>query len=185
MTKDMKMIAVFVIAIAASAMTIGLNYKYPLAIEHFRTDRARYNDILILESAVKLFRMDTGRYPTILEGLTALVINTEGSIQNWRRYLDRLPKDPWGNDYVYRDSAGHGVDFQIYSRGPDGVDDGGARDDVVNWEKEYDCALNYRCPTLCERMRDFSVWFALISWILALGFVIIHIGKWIHARFAV
>ena len=76
-------------------------------------------------SSLDLFYLDTGRYPTSAEGLNALVTPT-GAIQGWNGpYLKGgvVPKDPWGNPYVYRSPAERSK-YQIMSYGSDGQDGG-------------------------------------------------------------
>ncbi|MBF0522513.1 MAG: type II secretion system major pseudopilin GspG [Candidatus Omnitrophica bacterium] len=83
--------------------------------------------------ALDLFSSDIGRYPTAEEGLMALRANP-GSLDKWGgAYLKRDPKDPWGNPYNYRSPGSHNTDYDLYSSGPNGIDDGGSGDDVGNW----------------------------------------------------
>jgi general secretion pathway protein G len=64
--------------------------------------RACKRDFVDLKQALNSFAADTGRYPTTLEGFQAL-IDAPAGIDSWRGpYLNRLPKDPWGNPYIYR-----------------------------------------------------------------------------------
>lgn len=95
-----------------------------------------------LESALKLYRLDNGYYPTTEQGLKALVeLPTVGNLpKSWRQggYLDkgRVPKDPWGNDFVYIHPGSHG-DFDLISLGKDGEPGGEDFDaDINNWEIE-------------------------------------------------
>lgn len=99
-------------------------------------------DIAALETALKLYKLDNGSYPATEQGLLALVEKPEtGNVpKNWRTegYLDkgRVPKDPWGNDFVYLSPGVHG-DFDIISYGADGVPGGEEEDkDINNWEIE-------------------------------------------------
>lgn len=74
-----------------------------------------------LYSAVDLFYLDNGRYPTSNEGLTALV-KKPSAAQQWNGpYVKTgdLPKDPWGNPYLYK-IPGKGEPFSIISTGPEG-----------------------------------------------------------------
>jgi general secretion pathway protein G len=76
-------------------------------------------------SALELFYLDAGRYPTSSEGLTALVKST-GGLSAWNGpYLKggQLPNDPWGKPYLYR-SPGEHSPFEIMSYGADGVEGG-------------------------------------------------------------
>jgi len=77
--------------------------------------------------ALKLYRLQHGKYPNSGDGLQVL---TSGS----KRYLDAIPKDPWGNDYVYLSPGVHG-DFDILSYGIDGQAGGSGMDaDIGNWQ---------------------------------------------------
>ena len=89
-------------------------------------------DISNIELALEMFEKDCGTYPSSQEGLAAL-INQPGNVQNWKGpYLKKgLPKDPWGNTYLYRCPGQYGVDFDLYSCGPNGQE--GDDDDINNW----------------------------------------------------
>ena len=76
-------------------------------------------------SALELFYLDAGRYPTSSEGLAALVKST-GGLSAWNGpYLKggAVPNDPWGKPYAYR-SPGERSPFEITSFGADGVEGG-------------------------------------------------------------
>lgn len=107
-----------------------------------RPDQARaaraQADIAALSSALNLYRLDNGGYPTTEQGLRALV--TRPTAQpvptNWASggYLDRVPDDPWGNPYLYLSPGVHGA-FDIVSRGADGRQGGtGADADITSWQ---------------------------------------------------
>jgi general secretion pathway protein G len=88
-----------------------------------------------LGSALDLFFLDAGRYPSGSEGLGALV-QRPGSIAGWNGpYLKggALPNDPWGNAYVYRSPGQHGT-YDIISYGADGQEGGtGTASDITSW----------------------------------------------------
>jgi general secretion pathway protein G len=95
-----------------------------------------------IETALKLYNLDSGMYPSTEQGLDALVEPPSvGQLpRKWREggYLEkgRVPKDPWGNDYVYLCPGLHG-DFDIMSYGADGQPGGeGADADINNWESD-------------------------------------------------
>ena len=97
-------------------------------------------DIQNLETALKLYRLDNGPYPSTEQGLQALVEMPEtGTIpKKWKKggYLEkgRVPKDPWGNDFIYL-SPGLKGDMDIISYGADGVPGGEDENkDINNWE---------------------------------------------------
>lgn len=107
-----------------------------------RPDEARViaarQDIASTMQALRLYRLDNQRYPTTEQGLQALVTppgaappSANGSD---RRYLDRLPKDPWGHDlrYLYPGQQG---EVDVYSLGADGKPGGEGRDaDIGSWQ---------------------------------------------------
>jgi general secretion pathway protein G len=104
-------------------------------------DKARLQqmaaDMKTLETTLKMYRLDNFTYPSSEQGLQALVTKPDIDPQpkNWKKdgYIDRLPKDPWGNDYLYVSPGEHG-DFDIYSLGSDGVVGGeGQAKDRGNW----------------------------------------------------
>ncbi len=107
-----------------------------------RADDARIskvkNDILVLESALELYRLDNFTYPTTEQGLQALVTNP-GDLKNWKSggYIKKLNKDPWGFDYYYNRPGRDTADFDIYSLGADNTEGGEGPDaDVGNWDQE-------------------------------------------------
>jgi general secretion pathway protein G len=109
-----------------------------------RTDDAKIQttktQIRSLESALKLYKLDNGVYPTTEQGLSALVTKpTVGVIPKSYKdggYLEskNVPKDGWGNDYLYVSPGEHG-DYDLYSYGADGVKGGdGKNADINSWD---------------------------------------------------
>jgi general secretion pathway protein G len=96
-----------------------------------RTEQARISaakaDISSLKLALSTFETDTGRFPSSEEGLTALA-ERPGDLANWKRYVEKVPMDPWGHPYVYHCPGSAGKDFDLFSCGPDGHEGGG--DDI-------------------------------------------------------
>ncbi len=91
--------------------------------------------IQMLATALDLYHLDVGRYPTEEEGLRSLYAKPE-SLPAWSGpYLDKaVPKDPWGRDYVYKCPGEHGP-YDLYSLGADGQPGGeGENADITNWE---------------------------------------------------
>jgi general secretion pathway protein G len=89
------------------------------------------------ESALDLYYLDAGQYPTTAEGLRAL-LERPGSTVAWSGpYLkgDAIPNDPWGKPYLYRSPGEHGA-YDIESYGADGHEGGtGADADITSWTK--------------------------------------------------
>jgi len=91
-------------------------------------------DVRSIQSALALFKTDTGRFPTTAEGLQALVTNPGLKGYDSDGYLDRLPTDPWGNSYIYISPGLHSKDYDLESLGKDGEDGGTGYDaDVESW----------------------------------------------------
>ncbi|UDQ91873.1 type II secretion system major pseudopilin GspG [Xanthobacter autotrophicus] len=88
-------------------------------------------------SALDLFYLDAGRYPSSSEGLNALV-QRPGNVSTWNGpYLKggTVPLDPWGKAYAYRSPGQHGP-FDIVSLGSDGQEGGtGTAADVTSWAR--------------------------------------------------
>ncbi len=107
-----------------------------------RTDDARIiaakQDIATVMQALKLYKLDNQRYPTTEQGLQALVAKpTAGpAADGWKTggYIDKLPKDPWGNTYQYL-SPGIKGELDVFSLGADGQPGGIGNDaDIGSWD---------------------------------------------------
>lgn len=102
-----------------------------------RAAKAR-QDVRAIEAALDMYRLDNYHYPSTQQGLEALVRQPSGEppARNWKEggYLRSVPKDPWGNDYLYL-SPGSKSDIDVYSLGADGRPGGdGANADIGNWQ---------------------------------------------------
>ncbi len=106
-----------------------------------RPDEARVvaakQDIAALMQALKLYRLDTKRYPTTEQGLQALVARPGLAPvpDNWKAggYVEKLPLDPWSKPYQYLNPGLHG-EIDVFSYGADGAPGGEGFDaDLGNW----------------------------------------------------
>jgi general secretion pathway protein G len=109
-----------------------------------RPDQARIvkvgQDVRVIESALKLYKLDNYFYPSTEQGLEALIKPPSGDPEpkNWKEggYLDRLPVDAWGGEYFYLNPGVHGP-IDIFSMGADGQPGGeGINADIGNWHEE-------------------------------------------------
>lgn len=129
------LIEVMVVVVILSIMAVLVVPKIMNKPEQARKTTARQN-IRIIESALNMYRLDNFHYPSTDQGLDALVKKPTGSpeAKNWNKdgYIDRLPKDPWGNPYQYLNPGTH-KEFDLFSLGPDGVP---SEDDIGNWNIE-------------------------------------------------
>jgi general secretion pathway protein G len=107
-----------------------------------RTDDARIvaakSDLAAIRQALKLYRLDNQRYPTAAQGLRALVEKPADppAPPNWKPggYLEKLPRDPWGHDYLYLNPGLKG-DVDVFTYGADGQQGGtGADGDIGSWD---------------------------------------------------
>jgi general secretion pathway protein G len=130
-------IVVFILGLLAAIVT-------PKIIGH--TDEARITEAKVqiknFETALKMFKLDNGFYPSTEQGLESLIEKpTTGQIpQKYREggYLEqkKIPLDPWGNPYIYI-SPGVQGDFDIESYGADGKEGGEKKDaDIENWDMQ-------------------------------------------------
>ena len=104
--------------------------------------QAAKTQMALLESALKMYKLDNGSYPTTEQGLKALVEPpASGNLpKNWRKggYLEKgkVPKDPWKNEFIYVCPGSHG-DFDITSLGADGEPGGEDFDkDINSWDAD-------------------------------------------------
>lgn len=112
-----------------------------------RTEDAKINaakaQIRSFETGLKLFKLDTGFYPSSDQGLDALVSKPSvGRVpERYKQggYLEsvKVPNDPWGNPYLYESPGSHGFDYEIRSLGADGLDGGEEEHaDIESWNIE-------------------------------------------------
>lgn len=109
----------------------------PTVIRYLGTSRTQTAKVQIsnVMSALELFRVDVGRYPTQQEGLESLVTQT-ATAPNWNGpYLkkDSALKDPWGTPYIYQNPGQHG-EIDVFTLGQDKAPGGtGEAQDVGSW----------------------------------------------------
>ena len=97
-------------------------------------------DFSNIETALKLYKLDNYIYPSTAQGLEALVSKTDIDPvpKNFKKggYMDKLPKDPWGEHYIYISPGDHGA-VDIYTLGADGATGGeDEAADIGNWEED-------------------------------------------------
>ena len=93
-------------------------------------------DIVILENALEMYKLEQYRYPSKEQGLSSLVSNKREASNSSRGYIKRLPNDPWGNPYQYNIPGEYG-DYELFSMGADGAVGGqGNSSDIGNWDSD-------------------------------------------------
>lgn len=105
-----------------------------------RPDEARVvkakQDVMAIQSALDLYKLDNGFYPSTDQGLLALVEKpTSNPVPpDWKQYLKSLPKDPWGRDYLFLNPGQHG-DVDVFTYGAEGKPGGtGINAEIGNWD---------------------------------------------------
>jgi len=104
-----------------------------------RPDEARKvkakQDVLAIQSALDLYKLDNGTYPSTDQGLLALVEKPSNNPMpgSWKQYLKSVPRDPWGRDYLYLNPGQHG-DVDVFTLGAEGQPGGaGINAQIGNW----------------------------------------------------
>src|SRR5690625_639202 len=102
-----------------------------------RVTRAQ-QDVQALVTALNMYKLDNFNYPSTEQGLEALTRRPSGQppAPNWKEggYIDRLPRDPWGNEYQYLNPGVHG-EIDVWSLGANGMAGGeGINAEIGNWQ---------------------------------------------------
>lgn len=85
------------------------------------------------KTALDLFKVQNGYFPTGTNGLQDLVVKPINATTNWFQTLDKVPLDPWEHPYLYECPGKHNTNsYDLSSAGPDGII--GTKDDIRNWE---------------------------------------------------
>ena len=116
-------------------LTSSVGFMAVKYLDKARTVTAR-SQIETFSLAMDSYYLDCGNYPSAEEGLSALWNKPANAATGWNGpYLNKpIPKDPWGNDYIYVIPGENGLPFGIRSNGGDGKEGGeGNATDVVSW----------------------------------------------------
>ena len=124
------MIVLFILGLLAALVAPRLMGRVGKAKQ--KTAQAQ---LQLLGTALDLFHLDVGRYPTTEEGLRVLKEKPNNAAGWGGPYLDKaIPNDPWGRPYVYKSPGEHGP-YDISSLGADGNPGGdGENQDIANWQ---------------------------------------------------
>jgi len=147
--------------VVAVVLTASVSSRVDLEIT------AALQDLSELDSALGAYKVRHGHLPSEADGLAALTGSKGGP-------LVYIPRDPWGNSYIYHHKAGTNS-YLLYSAGLNHRDDAGLCDDVILAPKTYLCAdYGLNCPP-----RQFQV----LTWIAA-GLAVLSLAVGIRSRFA-
>ena len=141
-TRGFTLIELMVVVIILGILALYIGPKIMGEPERAKRVKAKM-DIATFETALKMYKLDNGVYPSTEQGLTALIEKPETGVipKRWREggYLEKrkISKDPWRNDFVYISPGVHS-DFDLISYGTDGVPGGEGENnkDINNWDIE-------------------------------------------------
>ncbi|MEM7147944.1 MAG: type II secretion system major pseudopilin GspG [Verrucomicrobiota bacterium] len=120
-----------VLVLAIIALLVGAGAAKIRNVITTGKEQSARMDIAALTSAIRMYSIDNGSLPTRDQGLDALVAEPNPAPRRWKKQLDAVPVDPWGNPYQYRRPGIRNPDaFDVLSWGIDGVD---SADDIGNW----------------------------------------------------
>lgn len=129
---EIVVVIVILVTLMSIATPLYMNYVKKANVGAAKTQ------VQMLVQALDSYRLDVGSYPESDVGLQALVENPDDNEKWGGPYIKNVPKDPWGNEYVYVSPGEHG-DFDLYSMGSDGQVGGtGDAADITNWVEESD-----------------------------------------------
>ncbi|MBE6389481.1 MAG: type II secretion system protein GspG [Lentisphaerae bacterium] len=127
---EVVIVIVILVTLASIATPMYMNYVSNANIGAAKTQ------VELLSDALNGYKTDNKSYPEEESGLQALVENVD-DLETWRGpYLQgTLPKDPWGNEYIYRCPGEDDRPFEVISYGADGEEGGeGENADISSWD---------------------------------------------------
>jgi general secretion pathway protein G len=126
------LIELMLVVIIIGALVAMVVPRFAGRAEQARVSAAKADVQANIATALKMYELDNGAYPTTSEGLNALLSQSPAA-PNWKGpYLERKPIDPWGREYKYKSPGEHrSADYDLYSLGRDGQE---STDDITNWE---------------------------------------------------
>ena len=132
-----ELMAVLVI-LGILATIVGRNIDPVIQRANFEKIKA---DIATTSESLEMYRFNEFTYPSTSQGLDALIF-PHSELKNpllypEGGYLDAMPKDPWGRDYIYEYPGRRSAKFDLYTLGADGLEGGSGKDaDVGNWMQQ-------------------------------------------------
>jgi general secretion pathway protein G len=133
------LVEIMIVVIIIGLLAAFIVPQYMSRVDEARVTKTK-DDIQAISTALTLYRLDNFTYPSTEQGLSALVQKpNDPNVKNWRTggYLQRMPKDPWGNPYQYALPGTHGGEYDLFSTGADGQPGGeGNNADIGNWNAD-------------------------------------------------
>ncbi len=127
--RGFSLLEIMVVITLIGLVTATIGVAVMTQLEKGQIDSAR-NQAYEISKSVELYKLQNGTFPTTGQGLTVLASPPKG-----KPLMDKVPKDPWGNDYIYViPGQKNASKFDVRSKGPDGQE--GTEDDSGNWAAE-------------------------------------------------
>ena len=126
--RGMTLVEIMVVVVIISLVSGVVGVAVLNRLGEART-KVAYTQLKNISDALELYKLSMRNYPSTSEGLQALVTPKN----NEKPFMQQVPQDPWGNEYVYIYPGTHNPgSFDLMSYGPDSVQ--GGNDDVTNWD---------------------------------------------------
>lgn len=132
MQKGFTLIELMLVVIIIGALVAMVMPRLAGRGEQARTAAAAADIRANIATALKLYELDNGGFPSTEEGLSALLTKPASALSWSGPYLEKKPADPWGKEYKYKSPGDHRPDYDLFSVGKDGQE--GTADDVKNWD---------------------------------------------------
>ena len=131
--KAFTLVEIMLVVIIIGALAAMIIPRLSGRSEQARNSVAQADIQAHLATALKLYELDNGIFPSTGQGLLALKEkpSSDPLPRNWRGpYIEKEPVDPWGNAYLYVSPGTHRSDYDLSSKGKDAA---AAQDDITNW----------------------------------------------------
>lgn len=134
MKKGFTLIEIMLVVIIIGALAAMVIPRFTGRSDQAKVSAAKADIEAHLATALKLYELDNGNFPTTSQGLDALLTKpvTNPIPANWNGpYIEKKPLDPWGRPYDYVCPGDHRPDYDLYSKGKDVNKEA---DDIANWK---------------------------------------------------
>ena len=126
--RGMTLVEIMVVVVIISLVTGVVGVAVLNRLEEARK-KVTITQLRQIGDALELYKLSVRHFPSTSEGLSALTAPKNGD----KPFMTSIPKDPWGNDYVYIFPGTHNPgSYDLMSYGADGVQ--GCGDDITNWD---------------------------------------------------
>ena len=141
-TRAFTLIEIMLVVIIIGVLAAMVIPKFA-GISHESRLKRVHADVQSIKTALGIFELRYGHYPNDEEGGLKALVFKPPTINNddWKQTLDKIPLDPWGEQYIYLSGdnrINNNFDFNIYSKGPNKIDDRCQADDCPDIKQFFD-----------------------------------------------